>query len=367
MTRLTFDSGLTTEPCLSADGRLVAYASNRSGEGHLDIYVQQVTGGAPIRLTDDTGDDYQPDVSPDGSVVAFRSERVPRGVYVASALGGGTHLIAAEGRAPRLSPDGRSIAFWTGDWLVPRAVQNPRRAFVVPATGGAPSQIAGSLASAGDPIWSPDGKSLLVFGRRAISGNDSAPEWWWAPLEGGSLVATGAYERFQKRGLDVSDPNTQPYPAAWTPDGVLFTATDSIADATSVWRIGIDPVSGRVSSDAMRLTEGTTTDHAPAIARGGRMAFASLNVKRLGFVLPLDANSGRATGPLRRIRNDDALAGRTSVSENGRLQLVPKYDFATGGVWLLDMLTGQERQLAATPRTPLTRCSRTTAGGQHTP
>ncbi len=35
----------------SADAELIAYASNRSGRGDLDIYVQQISGRQPIRLT----------------------------------------------------------------------------------------------------------------------------------------------------------------------------------------------------------------------------------------------------------------------------------------------------------------------------
>src|SRR5206468_1890317 len=37
----TLDSGLNTAPALSRDGTLLAYASDRSGEGNLDIWLQQ--------------------------------------------------------------------------------------------------------------------------------------------------------------------------------------------------------------------------------------------------------------------------------------------------------------------------------------
>jgi WD40 repeat protein len=84
---------------------LIAYTSNRSNRGDLDIFEQQTTGGATVRLTNDVADERQPDLSPDGSLIAFRSERSPAGVYIASALGGQARLLAPDGRAPRFSPD----------------------------------------------------------------------------------------------------------------------------------------------------------------------------------------------------------------------------------------------------------------------
>jgi len=357
--RLTSDSGLTTEPSISADGRLIAYATDRSGDGNLDIWVQQATGGSAIRLTSDPADDREPNVSPDGGLIAFRSDRTPRGIYVAPALGGDARLIGPEGMAPRFSPDGRSISFWTGPWLAARGVGQVRRTYVVPTGGGDAVAMAGSLASAGDPVWSPDGKALLAFGRQATSGEGTDPDWWWVPLDGAPAVPSGVYERLRQQGLAVADPNTQPYPVTWTPDGVLFSATKGDqggvgdTESQSIWSIAVDPRTGRVAADAVRLTHGITIDRSPAMSRDGRMVFAATTESPLIFALPLDANAGRATGPLRRMRDDSATIGRVGVSEDGRLLVFPRYEFGTGGVWIRELPTRRERQLAATPRTPL--------------
>jgi Tol biopolymer transport system component len=43
---------LSYYPALSPDGKLLAYASDRSGEGNLDIWLQQVArGGEPVAGT----------------------------------------------------------------------------------------------------------------------------------------------------------------------------------------------------------------------------------------------------------------------------------------------------------------------------
>ena len=352
VTRLTADAGLTTEPSISADGRLVAYASNRSGEGNLDVYVQQTTGGAAIRLTADSADDHQPDVSPDGSLVAFRSGRNPPGVYVASTLGGAARLIARDGMKPRFSPDGRTIAFWTGPMLAPRSVGSVRRSFVVSTAGGTPTPIAQDLASSGDPAWSPDGSGLIVLGRRTTSGSGTEADWWWVPLSGGPSVPSGAYRTFTEHHIVIDNTDVLPYPESWTTDGVVFSARAATTDTRALWRIAIDRT-GRVTGDPVRLTNGTTIDAAPSVARDGRMVFAALNETELNFALPLDANAGRSTGPLKRVRDDAAPTGRASLSEDGRSLLFPKYEFDAGGLWLRDLQTGHERQLVATPRTPL--------------
>ena len=46
MERITYDAGLTANPAVSKDGRLLVYASDRSGRGDLDIWIEQTRAAA---------------------------------------------------------------------------------------------------------------------------------------------------------------------------------------------------------------------------------------------------------------------------------------------------------------------------------
>ena len=345
LTRLTSDSGFTTEPSVSADGRFVAYASDRGGAGNLDIWVQQTAGGSAVRLTDDPTDDQSPSISPDGTLVAFRSGRGGGGIYVIPALGGDARLIAPEGRVPKFSPDNRSIAYWTGSWLATRGVQSVRRTYVVGINGGTPVQVAGDLASAGDPVWSPDGTMLLVYGRRSTTGGDTQANWWLAPVAGGPSRATNAYDVFRNAGLAIEDP----YPAAWTANDVLFSATRN--DVRAIWRASLDTASGRFGVP-VNVTHGTSYDEHPAAGRD-IVVFAAQARRRVILGLPIDANAGRALGTVRVLRSDEDQDGRATITRDGSQMTFPRYDAASGSIWVLDLRSGRDRQIAVTRRTPL--------------
>ena len=139
---LTRDAGLSTTPTLSRDGRLLAYASDRGSGGTLNIWVQQVAGGAPVRVTNDEADDSDPDFSPDGSQIVFRSDRAEGGIYVVPALGGALpRLVVPDGRGPRYSPDGSRIAYFTGGLRGSAAIARTVL-FVASLSGGAPVRVA---------------------------------------------------------------------------------------------------------------------------------------------------------------------------------------------------------------------------------
>ena len=347
LTQLTWDSGFTTQPSISADGRLIAYASDRGGNGDLDIWVQQTAGGPPIRLTNDPTDETDPDVSADGSSVAFRSDRAGGGIYIASAFGGDARLIAPLGRAPKFSPDGRSLAYWTGAWLAPRALTAVRQTFVVPTSGGAPTQVATTLAHSGDPVWSPDGRALLVFAHLTLDGSDPRTDWWWVPLDGRPPIQSGAFERLRAAGI-MTTPNTFPHPGSWTAQGVLFSAETRNSDGAHLWSVAIDERTGKVTEAPRQIFSGPSREGSPAAAHGGRVVFAGETMHGVILGVPLDANAGRATGAPRPLRNDVAVTSRASVSLDGRLLAFPVLAFGGGEIWLKELSSGRERQLSLT-------------------
>ncbi len=113
-TRLTTDPAADRFPTLSADGRTIAFRSERDGDS--EIYLMDADGSNLRRVTDNAAFDGYPSITPDGSGVVFVSDRSgQQNVYLVNWAGEG--LTALGQRAgwrmdtPRLSGDGRLLLY----------------------------------------------------------------------------------------------------------------------------------------------------------------------------------------------------------------------------------------------------------------
>lgn len=343
MRQLTNDSGLAEDPALTPDGTRVAYASDRSGQGNLDIWVQPVEGGAPTQLTNDPSDDREPVFSPDGKYVAFRSERNGGGIFTIPMQGGGSQLIAAEGRRPRYSPDGRWIAYWVGPpGLSPKAA-GAYKVFIVPASGGEPKQIQGDFASCTYPIWSPDSKAILLLGRPDASRNGpGAIDWWLVPIDGHAGLNTGACKLFHR--LGILNAGDVAIPGDWKGTTVYFSFPSP--SGSNIWQATLTPGSWTVEGDPVKVTSGKGIETMPNTSGNGLLVYSDQKYNADVWSLPLAANEGRVTGRLSRRTTDPGLDVVPSLSGDGKKLLFQSNRSGHYNMMLLDTSTGKEAPVA---------------------
>jgi gamma-glutamyltranspeptidase len=124
----TTTTALEREPAWSPDGSHIAFASAATGEG-FDIQVVTAKGSSPVAVTSMPGDERWPTWTPDGRIVFAHRPAEPQGhyadpsrqwdLYVVAPVAGSTAWQApvrlsetADNEThPRVSPDGRRIAF----------------------------------------------------------------------------------------------------------------------------------------------------------------------------------------------------------------------------------------------------------------
>ena len=345
--RLTSDSGLTYQPALSRDRKLLAYSSDRGG-GALDIWVQQVPRGTPVRLTDYPGDETEPAFSPDSTLIAYRREGELDGIYTVPALGGRSTLLARGGYRPRFSADGSRLAFWTGERTFRTA-----KVFVIPVKGGTPLQIAPGLRYGAFPIWSPDGRHVVFVGAPSmVTGDPNVDDWdWWAaPVGGGRPVRMNARSALQAQGLrppEAGWAHRRIVPGCFNPAGdLVFSALSG--DQTNIWSVPVSKRDWQVRGPAVPLTFGAGRQDHPGMSADGALVFSALTQKSDIWSLPVDARSGKPRGPVRRLTSGPSISNRPSISRDGtRLAFIAN---RTGNdeVWARDLTTGSERAITAT-------------------
>ena len=326
------------DPAISPDGKLLAYASDRSGEGNFDIWVRQIGGGDAVRLTRHPADDVEPSFSPDGTRIVFRSTREGGGLYIIGALGGEERKIADDGRQPQFSPDGAKIAYWAGPAHPLPLRDGIAHAYILDLSTSTSRRLRPDFPASMHPVWSPDGTHIVFLGLKDPKDKDSF-DWWITPLDGSPAIfcpMIGEYFSFD--------------PFAWRGDRVYFTRDDN--DRSKIGEVRIDPKTFKPVGQPRALTAGTTDEFAPSVSKDGKLVFSSIQANSNLYSLPLDVNRAKVRGtPLRLTKQAGSDIAR-SISADGKKIAFTSDRAGSDQVWVKDIVSGVERQLTTgTPKT----------------
>ena len=105
------DASHSVFPTVSADGRILAFISDRSGNN--DVWMKNLETGDESPVVQSAADEYRAIISPDGSKVAYARRR-GRSIYVRGFHGGEDRKVCSGCSLLGWSPDGREIVSASG-------------------------------------------------------------------------------------------------------------------------------------------------------------------------------------------------------------------------------------------------------------
>jgi serine/threonine protein kinase len=339
--QLNREDGIYHDVSLSDDGKVAVFTSDRGDHGDSDVWAEHLGKDDPIPLSPRGSNEHEAAISPDGSMAAYRSERDNGAIYINSTFGQHERLFARFGRHPRFSPDGTRLAYWTGE--EGNSTYPSGRCFVQSLSGGAPTQVLPDFADCRFPVWSPDGKYLLVT---ATQPNNVAPlddrDWWLVSIKQPSdrtrlhlypVIVDGAALRMHL------------YPPHWAGSKIVFAAHQE--HTGRVWQITIK--NKRLAGPPIALSQRTESDDGePWNLPDGTVAFSNFHGRINVWTLALDSRSADAV----RLSwaKDYQLAPH--VSSDGRYVLFTGLVGNIYSAWLRDMNASKPEPLSFTPDSP---------------
>jgi serine/threonine protein kinase/dipeptidyl aminopeptidase/acylaminoacyl peptidase len=305
--RLTFEPGIESSPTLSPDGRDLLYAGGPVTAA-FDIFVRGVGSDTTVNLTKDSpAQDMAPAFSPDGQLIAFSSVRENSlGVFVMQRDGTSVRRLTNGGTDPVWTPDGREIVFGTGDGSEPDGRLAPSELWAVNVSSGERRRIA--VADAVQPRVSPDGRfvafwALPVNAAGEFSGANR--DIWVQPMAGGSRVQITTGES-----LDWSP--------AWSEDGRFLYFSSDRGGSVNIWRIAIDQRTGQPDGEPLPMTTPTTYAAFPNVGRDGTVAYAAFDFTTYVRAIAFDPGAGSVRGAPADVVTGQRAWLHPDVSPDGR-------------------------------------------------
>ena len=277
---MTFTAKYTDDysPAVSADGKWLAFASNRLQ--NAELYLMDLKTRALRQLTHtDELDEYMPDFSPDGKELAFVTERTRGGMMLPPVQASGSDpssaaiylmdidgrnqrpLIDIEGaqRAPVFSPDGQRIAFESkvptdGNESAPGDVDNndTLEIYIIRTDGTNKTQLTHNDVDDGHPTWAPDGKRIAFT---SMVGN----------IYQIAIVNAAGGEAKQLTFSDASH-----YQPTFSPDGKRIIYVSNAHNHYTLWMMDTD------GTNKIQLTNHVGAHFEPSLSQDGKtLVFSS--------------------------------------------------------------------------------------------
>jgi eukaryotic-like serine/threonine-protein kinase len=159
MTRLTSDASTSDRPEWSPDGKRVLYRSERGARTAIWWRPADLSSDATPLVSGANLDVFEGVMSPDMKSVVYQLDTAGADIYYRGLAGQGDTMPHAVANSPaieimpRISPDGRWVAFQTDESTTEEIVVQP-----FPGPGG---RVQVSSGGGSEPVWSRDGKRLF--------------------------------------------------------------------------------------------------------------------------------------------------------------------------------------------------------------
>jgi hypothetical protein len=290
--QITRQVGTARSAVLSRDGTTIAFAAVADGYTNPQIWVGRSDGsGTPRPLTNDASQNYDPEFSADGRSIYYTSTREPKGIYKVPASGGASELEISDAYSMKVSPNGNTTLYGKSGKLFQRDLG-----------GGDATLVLSGIDNFYAPLWSPDGRRILVTTSTA---EPREPEWWIAPTTGGEPFKTplGA----DLRGQGFNDIATN----AWLPDNwIVFTGGHG--ETHTLWKVQLG-ADGKTVGKAIQATQDPQGDSGASFA-AGKLVFSRTRVDMNFWALPLDSTGEHTAAPPEPLTSTPVRKGPQSIA-----------------------------------------------------
>ena len=226
--QLTTGNASENCPSISADGKTLAFVSDRSG--NPDVWMKNLQTGRETRLTTTPEAEEHPEISSDGSLVAYSSPSPPapkRKIQIVPTRGGVAEPVCERCGYPwDFTPDGKHVIYaqrilenqWPWAYLLDISTRNRK-------------PLMKSVAW--QTNFSPDGH-WVVFGQ----GAGHVSKLFVAPLRGEAEI-------FENQWIQLNDGSSWDDKPRWSRDGNLIYFTSDRDGFICLWAQRLDPTSKR--------------------------------------------------------------------------------------------------------------------------